>query len=185
MQTIRIFRFRILRKNLKEIKSRIFDLMNEKKPNSPLYDAIKERGTVYLETFRELKNRYGESEAIDVMRSVSHAHGVGVGKEMTHLAPRDFKGMCKCWVMTPDNGATFKPDVRRLDDKGIEVKMMACPVKEAWADAGCSNEEICTLLYCASAYDQAALETAGFDYELELWSPGKDGCCLTRISEKL
>ena len=152
--------------------------------NSYVYDAIKERGTVYHEVFRELKSRYGETEAISVMRSVSHAHGVKVGKKMAHLAPNNFKGMCECWVMSPDDGATFKPDIRQLDNKGIEVKMMACPIKDAWVEAGCRDEEICTLLYCASAYDTAALETAGFECEVELWSPGKDGCCLTRITEK-
>ncbi|WP_263286433.1 hypothetical protein [Roseovarius aestuarii] len=34
------------------------------------------------------------------------------------------------------------------------------------------------------AYHCAALETAGFDYSVELWAPGKDGCYLTRITEK-
>lgn len=33
------------------------------------------------------------------------------------------------------------------------------------------------------AYDQAA-GAAGFDYEIELWTPGKEGCCLTRVTEK-
>jgi hypothetical protein len=40
------------------------------------------------------------------------------------------------------------------------------------------------LLFCASALDEAALEAAGFDFEIELWSPGQEGCCLTRITEK-
>lgn len=158
--------------------------MNKSQGNTQVYDAIKERGMIYLAAFRELKKRHGEDEAISVMRSASHAHGVRVGKTMAHLAPRDFEGVCKCWVMSPDDGATFRPDIRRLDDTGIEVKMMACPLKNAWVEAGCSDEEVCTLLYCASAYDRAALETAGFDLELELWSPGKDGCCLSRITEK-
>ncbi len=149
-----------------------------------VYDAIRERGTVYLLTFQELKKRYGETEAISVMRSVSHAQGVRTGKTMSHCAPRDFEALCKCWCLAPDDGALFKPDIRQLDENGIEVKMMACPVKDAWVDAGCSDEEISTLLHCASAYDRATLETAGFDCEIELWSPGKEGCCLTRIREK-
>lgn len=66
----------------------------------------------------------------------------------------------------------------------LEVKMMACPIKDAWVEAGCSQEEIVTLLYCASALDEATLEAAGFDFEIELWSPGQEGCCLTRITEK-
>ena len=152
--------------------------------NPDVCDAIKERGMVYLATFRELKKRYGEEEAVSVMRSVSHAHGVRVGETMAQFAPRDFESLCRCWVLSPSDGAIFRPDIRRLDDTGIEVKMMACPIKDAWADAGCSDEEIRTLLHCASAYDRAALETAGFDVDIELWSPGKDGCCLTRIREK-
>jgi len=87
-------------------------------------------------------------------------------------------------VLAPDDGATFQPDIRKLDDDGIEVKMMSCPIKDAWKEAGCTDSEICTLLYCASAYDRAALETAGFECDLELWSPGKDGCCLTKITER-
>ena len=159
-------------------------MLNRSQGNRLVYDAIKERGMIYLAAFRELKKRYGEDEAVSVMRSASHAQGVRVGKTMAHLAPRDFEGVCKCWVMSPDDGATFRPDIRRLDDTGIEVKMMACPLKDAWVEAGCSDEEVCTLLYCASAYDRAALETAGFDLALELWSPGKEGCCLSRITEK-
>jgi len=58
------------------------------------------------------------------------------------------------------------------------------PIKDAWVEAGCSQEEIVTLLYCASALDEATLEAAGFDFEIELWSPGQEGCCLTRITEK-
>lgn len=61
---------------------------------------------------------------------------------------------------------------------------MACPIRDAWVEAGCSDEEIGTLLHCASAYHCAALETAGFDFSIELWAPGKDGCYLTRITEK-
>lgn len=158
--------------------------MNQKKSDPHLYAAIKERGAIYLAVFRELSKRYGEDEAISVMRSASHAHGVAVGKTMAHLAPRDFAGIAKCWLMAPDDGATFQPDVRRLDETGVEAKMMACPIKDAWVEAGCDDDEIRTLLHCASAYDQAALETAGFDYELKLWSPGEEGCCLTKITEK-
>ncbi len=157
---------------------------SKNKQNAHTYNAIKERGTVYYLTFQELKKRYGEEEAISVMRSISHAQGKVVGKSMAHLGPRDFEGLCKSWVLAPDDGATFKPDIRRFDENGIEVKMMACPIKDAWVEAGCSDDEICTLLHCASAYDQTALETAGFGYEIELWSPGKVGCCLTKIFEK-
>jgi hypothetical protein len=158
--------------------------VEQTRSNPSLYEAIKDRGTAYLMVFRELKNRYGEEEAKEVMRSASRAHGLAIGKSLAKCAPRDFEGMAKGFAKSPDNGAVFCPEILQLDDTCLEVKMMACPIKNAWVDAGCSDEEICTLLYCASALDEATLEAAGFNYEIELWSPGKVGCCLTRITEK-
>ncbi|MEM8813938.1 MAG: L-2-amino-thiazoline-4-carboxylic acid hydrolase [Pseudomonadota bacterium] len=158
--------------------------MSEKPSNPLLYDAIRERGIVYLLAFRELAERYGETEAISVMRSVSRAQGIIAGKKLAHLAPRDFKGMADEFAMAPDDGVTFSTEIRQLDETGLKVQMMTCPIKDAWTEAGCSDEEICTLLHCASAFDEATLETAGFAYEIELWAPGKEGCCLTKITEK-
>jgi hypothetical protein len=151
--------------------------------NTKLYNAIKDRGTAYLMVFRELERRYGQDEAISVMRSASRAHGETIGASLACFAPSDFRGMAHSFAMSPDE-VTFAPDIRRLDDTGLEVKMMACPIKDAWVDAGCTDDEICTLLYCASALDEATIEAAGFDYAIELWAPGKDGCCLTKITEK-
>ncbi|MEM7121555.1 MAG: L-2-amino-thiazoline-4-carboxylic acid hydrolase [Pseudomonadota bacterium] len=153
-------------------------------PNPLVYNAIKDRGRMYLTVFRELKERYGEDEAISVMRAASYAYGKPIGEALACFAPRDFAGMAEGFARSPDDGATFLPDVRRLDDTCLEVQMMSCPIKDAWVEAGCSDAEIGTLLHCASALDEATLETAGFAYEIELWSPGKEGCCLTRITEK-
>lgn len=153
--------------------------------NKLLYEAIKDRGTAYLMVFREIKVRLGEKTAKDVMRGASHAHGQIIGKSLSKCSPNDFQCMAKGYARSPDNGAVFCPDIRQLDDTCLEVKMMVCPIKDAWVEAGCSDEEICTLLKCASALDEATMEAAGFDYEIELWSPGKEGCCLTKITEKL
>ncbi len=158
--------------------------MTQCRSNPQLYNAIKDRGTAYLMVFRELMKRHGEEEAKDVMRNASRAHGLIIGTSLASCAPRDFEGMAEGYAKAPDNGSIFCPDIRHLDETGLEVKMMACPIKDAWVEAGCSDEEICTLLYCASALDEATLEAAGFAYELELWSPGKEGCCRTKITEK-
>ena len=158
--------------------------MNQQQSGSLLSNAIKERGRIYLEIFRELSRRYGETEAVSVMRSASHARGKAVGQTLAHLGPRDFAGMVECFAKDPDDGVTYSTEIRQLDDSCLEFKNMTCPLKESWIEAGCSDEEVCTLLYCASAWDEAVLDTAGFDYELELWAPGKEGCCRTRITEK-
>ena len=134
--------------------------------------------------YRELRERYGEEEAKSVMRSASRTHGLSIGKSLSCFAPKDFHGMAQGFAKSPDNGSIFDPVISRLDDTCLEVKMMSCPIKDAWVEAGCSDEEISTLLFCASALDEATIEAAGFEYEIELWSPGNDGCCFTKITEK-
>lgn len=158
--------------------------MPSRQANPHLYDAIRERGTAYLVVFRELSKRYGEAEAISVMRSASYEHGKMIGAPLARFGPRDFAGMAEGFAKAPDGGATFLPEIRQLNETCLEVKMMSCPVKDAWVEAGCTDQEICTLLHCASALDEGTLDAAGFAYEIELWSPGKKGCCLTKITEK-
>lgn len=158
--------------------------MNPNHSNPHLYDAIKERGRAYLMVFREVSKRYGEAEAMEVMRGASYEHGKAIGTPLACYAPRDFAGMAEGFAKAPDDGETFSPDIRQLDDTCLEVKMMSCPIKDAWVEAGCSDEEICTLLHCASALDEGTYDAAGFDYEIELWSPGKQGCCLTKLTQK-
>ncbi len=158
--------------------------MDREQSNSLLGEAIKERGRIYLEVFRELSERFGETEAVSVLRSASRARGIAVGRKLAHLGPRDFAGMVEFYAKPPDDGVTYSTEILRLDDTCLEFKNMSCPLKQSWIEAGCSDEEIRTLLHCASAWDEAVLETAGFDYEVETWSPGKQGCCHTRITEK-
>lgn len=86
---------------------------------------------------------------------------------------------------TADNASIFQPDIKELSETCLDVQMMACPIKDAWVEAGCSDEEVCTLLHCASALDEATFEAAGFAYEIGRWSPGKQGCCRTKITEKI
>ncbi len=159
--------------------------MEKKQPNPEVIDAIKGRGKLYLTVFRELSERYGQDEAISVMRAASKSIGADDGKALARFAPRDFAGMAKCYAMAPGNGVTYSTEIRQLDDTCVEFKNMSCPLKQSWVDAGCADEEICTLLYCASAYDQAVYENAGFAYEHEMWAPGKDGCCRSRLTEKV
>ena len=158
--------------------------MTSEPKNTARASAIKDRGIIYLAVFRELSERFGEAEAISVMRSASRAHGVKVGETLKHLAPRDFEGLLNGYFKCPDGGATFGTETRQLDENCLEVQVKTCPLKQSWVESGCSDAEVCTLLRCATAFDEAVFETAGFGYELEMWSPGKKGCCRTRIFEK-
>ncbi len=158
--------------------------MNNQQANPHLYDAIKERGMIYRAIYRELSDRYGQDEAVSVLRAAIYEHGKTFGKSLQCFAPRDFAGLVDGFANAPDGGATFSPKVNELSDTQLDVHMMTSPLKDAWHEAGCSDDEICTLLYCASAIDEGTLDAAGFEHEIELWRPGKTGCCRLRIREK-
>ena len=158
--------------------------MNGNTADKLLEDAIRERALVYLELFRELSGRYGRDEAIDVLRSAIYRHGRVFGESLRSFAPDDFAGLFDAFAKAPDNGATFSPRAWQLDEECLDVQMMTCPLKDAWIEAGCSDEEICDLLSCASAIDEGTLDAAGFEHEIKLWSPGEKGCCRLRITAK-
>ena len=152
---------------------------------NPIYDANKERGRLFLVVYQELLKRYGKEEAVSVMRAASREFGRGIGKSLACFAPGDFEGLAQAYALDPDDGATYSPDIRQLDADGLEVQMMTCPIKDAWTDAGLSDEEICTLLHCAAPQDEATWEAAGFDAEITMWSPGRHGCCHSKITRKV
>lgn len=158
--------------------------MAEAKPCTQAYGPIHERATLFLAVYRELTRRFGEDEAYDVMGTVSRRLGLEDGAPLARHAPSGFAGLLEDFFKAPDGGATFLPDVIRSDASGLDVKMMRCPLKDAWFDAGCSASEVCKLLECASAYDRAVMEAAGFDLDLELWAPGKDGCCRSKVTQR-
>ena len=49
--------------------------------------------------------------------------------------------MAEGFAKSPDE-VTFAPHIRRLDDTCLEVKMMACPIKDATVDAGCTDKDL-------------------------------------------
>ncbi len=160
------------------------DAASQQSKDSLVVEAMKARGKLYLTTFRELSNRFGEDTAKDIMGAVSYAIGLQEGATLSCHAPSDFNGILKDFFETPDEGKTFATRVCRLDDDGLEVKQMACPLRESWHDAGCSDTEIQALLSCATQFDKAVFDAAGFNLDLEPWAPGRSGCCHAVITRK-
>ena len=116
--------------------------MNDNTTDRLREDAIRERALVYLELFRELSGRYGRDQAIDVLRSAIYRHGRAFGESLRPFAPDDFAGLFDAFAKAPDNGATFSPRAWQLDEECLDVQMMSCPLKDAWTDAGCSDEGV-------------------------------------------
>lgn len=63
----------------------------------------------------------------------------------------------------------------------LEIQLHACPLKEAWQEAGLAPEEMATLCRIAGAVDRGLFEAAGFRLENRTWTPGAEGCCFLRV----
>ncbi len=149
-----------------------------------LYETNRERALLYLEFFREVRDRHGEEEAIEILTSAIKRRGEAFGRTLGKFAPNDFQGLCNAFSFAPDGGKLFSPEVIRCDGQGFEVKMRKCPLKDAWQEAGISDEALLTLLSCASAIDVGTMEAAGFDLEVSLAGSDVAGCCYLKVSGK-
>ena len=150
-----------------------------------LHDANKERALIYLDIFREIHDRHGEQEAIDILRTAIETRGRAFGKSLKSFAPRNFRGLCDAFAYVPDGGVMFDPQEVRCDAEALELKMRKCPLKEAWQSAGVTERELSLLLYCASAMDVGTMDEAGFELKIGTWQPGEDGCCSLKITERI
>jgi len=157
--------------------------MNTPNLRSALYDANKERALIYLDIFREIRKRHGEQEAIDILRCALETRGRAFGKSLKSFAPRNFRGLCDAFAYAT-GGEMWDPQEVRCDDETLELKMRKCPLKEAWQNAGVTDQELGLLLYCASAMDVGTMDEAGFDLKIQTWQPGEEGCCSLKITER-
>ena len=60
---------------------------------------------------------------------------------------------------------------------------MSCPLKKTWENLGLNDEDLSTLLNCATALDEGTMAEAGFHLNIQTWTPGKEGCCRLKITE--
>jgi hypothetical protein len=98
------------------------------------------------------------------------------------FAPRDLDGLRQAFLANlPDEGAMFAPEVVRCDTEGLDIKFHCCPLKQAWLDAGLTQEEVATLCRIAGQVDNGTFEAAGFRFHAETYQPGGEGCCFLHI----
>lgn len=146
-----------------------------------LNDANKARARVYVEFFRAIEKRYGANVAEEITREAIYAWGEGLAGDLGRHLPADFPGLSRSFAYPPDDGRMFSPRVARCDDGGLDVQFETCPLKSAWIEAGLAETEVARLCSMAACADYGTLEKAGYDVEIETWTPGRTGCCTLRI----
>ncbi|MDY0042301.1 MAG: L-2-amino-thiazoline-4-carboxylic acid hydrolase [Desulforhabdus sp.] len=160
--------------------------MAEQNLRELLYAQIKNRGMMYYYIFKELREEVGEKRAVEIMKRAIYKRGLEVGKALARYAPDDLEGLKNAFLtrVVPDDDKMFAPEVLRCDKEELEIKLRQCPLKDAYREAGLSEEEMATMLGIAAQVDYGTFEGAGFAFSAETWQPGKKGCCHLHIRPK-
>jgi hypothetical protein len=157
--------------------------MSEEKLRNQLRAQIKSRAMIYYHIFLEIRAEFGQEKAVEILKRAIYKRGLEIGKALKGHAPADLEGLREtfCRDIVPDEDRMFAPEVRQCDENELDIKFHACPLKEAYQEAGLSEEEMAVMLDIASRVDYGTFEGAGFEFSADTWKPGKEGCCHLHI----
>jgi hypothetical protein len=157
--------------------------MSEDSLRRHLDAQIRNRALIYATTFDALSEEVGAAKAEAIMRRAIYNRGCQVADAFKAFAPSDMAGLRDAFLKAiPDEGRAFQPEIRRCDASGLDIKFHACPLKQAWVDAGIDDARLETLCRIAGIIDNGTFEEAGFSFAAETWKPGDTGCCFLHIS---
>jgi hypothetical protein len=156
--------------------------MSEQDLRDALYGSFKNRAMMYYHIFEELKKEVGDDKAAEIMKRGIYKRGLEIGKQFGEYGPSDMNGLKDAFLgFIPDEGKMLEPELMRCDDEGVDIKFHRCPLKEAWQEAGLSEDEVAKMCDIAAIVDYGTFEGAGFKFSADTYKPGGDGCCLLKI----
>jgi hypothetical protein len=157
--------------------------MQEETLRQQLYDSYKNRAMIYYYIYDELRAEFGARRAEEIFGRAIYRRGAEKGREKyARYAPKDLAGLKQAFVGgLADEGRMFKPELVRDDLGGLDIKFHDCPLRNAWQEAGLSEEDVATLCRIASRVDNGTFEAAGFGFSADTYQPGGEGCCWLHI----
>jgi hypothetical protein len=158
-------------------------MSTEESLRAQLYDSFKNRAMIYFLIFDELRKELGAQQAEEIMGRAVYRRGEEKGREKyARYAPGDLAGLQAAFLKgIPDGGQMFRPEVARSDSAAVDIKFHACPLREAWQEAGLPADDVAALCRIAARIDNGTFEAAGFQFSADTWRPGGEGCCYLHI----
>ena len=138
---------------------------------------------IYYLIFDELREELGPDRAEELLSRAIYRRGELQGREKySPFAPNDLAGLETAFLAgIADDGRMFQPEILRSGAEGLDIKFHACPLKEAWLEAGLSEAKVAKLCHIAGVVDNGTFEAAGFAFSAETWRPGDEGCCFLHV----
>jgi len=140
------------------------------------------RAAAYAQIFDVLRQEFGTERALALCMEATRRMGEEMGKAYARFGPDDLAGLRDGFLGGIIEGeALFAPEVTRCDEAELEIYFHRCPLKEAWIEAGRSDDDVALLCRVAGAIDGGLFTRAGFTFAGDTWSPGEPGCCRLRV----
>jgi hypothetical protein len=157
--------------------------MSEDRLRSELYDSFKNRAMIYYQIYKELAEQFGSDRAEQILSRAVYRRGEEKGRnQFRQFAPCDLTGLRAAFLAgIPDDGRMFQPEIVRSDAESLDIAFHACPLRDAWLEAGLPPETAAALCRIASQVDYGTFEGAGFRFTADTWRPGGEGCCRLHI----
>jgi hypothetical protein len=151
-------------------------------PISALRAALKMRAAAYAHMFDVMREQLGLEKALEIGHEATRRLGSDMGKSYSDFGPDDLAGLRDAFLGgIPGIGELFIPEVVKCDADELEIYFQKCPLKDAWAELGRTDEDIEHLCDFAGAIDAGLFTSAGFSFAGETWKPGQSGCCRLRV----
>ena len=119
--------------------------MSAEKLRQELYEAFKHRALIYHAVFEELRQELGPERAEELLSRAIYRRGQQRGRSSMPASPRDLAGLKAAFLAgSADEGNMFQLEVLRDDAHGLDIKHHACPLRDAWQEAGLPAEDVAT-----------------------------------------
>lgn len=148
--------------------------------------AFRNRADLYRLMLEELTAELGAERAEDVLARAIEKRGREVAASaFADFGPNDARRIGEAFLaVSPDGGRMYPTEVER-GEAAIAFKVKRCPLKDAWVEAGVSEEKLATLCRIAGAFDRGLFEATGIRFENVTWTPGHgSGCCHIFLADR-
>jgi hypothetical protein len=148
--------------------------------------AFRNRADLYRLMLEELTAEFGAERAEDVLVRAIEKRGREVAASaFADFGPNDARRIGEAFLaVSPDDGRMYPTEVER-GETAIAFKVKRCPLKDAWVEAGVSEEKLATLCRIAGAFDRGLFEATGIRFENVTWTPGHgSGCCHIFLADR-
>ncbi|CAG0984688.1 MAG: L-2-amino-thiazoline-4-carboxylic acid hydrolase [Rhizobiaceae bacterium] len=151
-----------------------------------LESAFRNRADLYRLLFEELAAELGEAKAETILAAAIQKRGREVAAAaFAAFGPNDARAIGEAFLaISPDGGRMYPTEVER-QAQSIGFRVQRCPLKDAWTDAGVSDDRLAVLCRIAGAFDRGLFEATGVRFENTTWTPAHgSGCCHIRLTDR-